>query len=136
MTLNKAAHGRFEITVRGQVLILKALEQWNEEAALAFEQEWMRLATPIANAPWAHLVFLDDWELSTPEVAPIISRVVVWSVAHNMTHAAQVYSPNMLKKYEPDRMVDNSKLPFEKQVFLNENDAIQWLNGAGFYLDR
>lgn len=132
MSSKSPAHGLFDLTVNGQVLTLVAKGQWNLEAALDFEKEWVKLATPISNAPWAHVVFLDEWNLNTPDVEPVITAIVGWSVRHNMTHVAQIYAPSLLKKYELDKMVGDKDLPFKKQVFLKEYEALEWLASCGF----
>lgn len=132
MATHSSAHGLFDLKVKGQVLTLVAKGQWNFEAALEFEQEWIKLATPISQAPWAHVVYLDEWDLNTPDVEPVITRVVGWSVTHKMTHVAQIYSPSLLKKYELDKMVGDKDLPFKKQVFWKEDEALEWLASCGF----
>lgn len=134
MATRRSAHGLFDLTTSGQILTLEAQGQWNLEAALEFEEKWIDLATPISHSPWAHVALLDQWQLNTPEVEPIITRIVAWSASHNMTHVAQVFSPSLLKKYELDKMVGKEDLPFEKQVFTNRRDAEAWLASCGFQL--
>ena len=132
MGLERRAHGRFQLTVNGNILCLKAKGQWNLETALDFEEAWRELATSISHAPWAHIAYLDEWDLNTPDVEPVIKAVVGWSIANNMSHVAQVYAPSMIKKYELDKMVGDKDLPFRKEVFVEEKKALQWLAENGF----
>lgn len=129
-------HGQFELWVDNQVLILKASDQWNGETALSFEKQWYTLASSFNKQPWAHIALLDEWQLNTPEVEPIIHKIVAWSIEHNMTHVAQVYSPNLLKQYELDKMVGDKDLPFSKQAFFSIAEAEEWLGKEGFNMDK
>ena len=122
--------------VSNQIIILKAKDQWNAEAALAFEEEWYKLVSTIDNNLWGHIALLDDGDLNTPDVEPIIRRMVVWSIEHNMTHVAQVFSPSFLKKHELAKMIDDKNLPFTKNIFTTPDEAIDWLNTEGFDLEN
>ena len=90
-------HGEFDIKISGQVLVASLAGSWNEEAARAFDREFRLAAEPLLGAPWAHLVYLDDWSLGVPEMKPVIEQLVAWCCAHGLKRAAKVYSPSMLK---------------------------------------
>lgn len=133
--MNNTQHGEYSITTLNNVLIASISGGWNEIAALNFKQDFIDAASLFNKKPWAHLVYLDEWELAVPEVEPIITSLVQWCVENNMTHVAQVYRPSMLKKYQINDMVD-STAGHLKRAFSNDSDAKKWLEKSGFRLAK
>jgi len=129
------AHGQFTLWRENQVILAHIQGQCNEDMALAYSDQIKQVAAPLLNSKWAHIVYLDDWELATPEVESIIQSLVAWLIAHGLTHTAQVYSPNMLKRYQLDRMITQKTDTFERQVFSDEPSAFAWLAQKGFKVD-
>jgi hypothetical protein len=70
------AHGDFELTLVGNVMIFQAYGAWNRETALSFVDKVTLVAAPIVGSDWAMLSIISDWELSTPDCNPIIRQVV------------------------------------------------------------
>ncbi len=126
------AHGHFDMWIDNRVILARLKGQWNEEMALLYAKSFKQMAKPFVGEDWAHIVYLDDWELGTPEFETIIIELVTWVIEHGLTRTAQVYSPNMLKKFQMDRMVKETVGRFERQVFADENEAFTWLNQEGF----
>jgi len=129
------AHGQFTLWREQQVILAHIRGQCNEDMAIAFSEEFKQVAAPLLDTPWAHIVYLDDWELATPEVEGIIQNLVAWLIAHGLTRTAQVYSPHMLKRYQLDRMITQKTDTFERQVFSDERAAFAWLSQEGFAVD-
>ena len=84
---------------------------------------------------WGHLVFLDDWELSVPEILPIVTDLVSFCIENGLEKSAQVYSESMMKKFFVDQMVTEKHGNFERQIFSHQDKAIEWLNSYGFTLN-
>lgn len=135
MQQSNVRHGEFEITVQGPVLIARLTGSWNQEAAQAFEKAFVQAADALTTGEWAHLVYLDDWDLGVPEMMPVIERLVGWCVSHGLKRSAQFYCPSMLKKYQLDLMVIDRQGDFERRVFDDEEAAKQWLRSEGYPLD-
>jgi len=130
------AHGRFHIWLDNRVILARVTGQCNKEMALKYSTQFKDIANPLVGQPWAHIVYLDDWDLATPEVEGIITDLVTWLVANGLMRTAQVYSPNMLKKFQIDRMVKSKIDHFTRQVFDNGEDAFEWLSQEGFPVTR
>lgn len=136
MQQSNILHGDFELVVQGSVLVAKLTGSWNEEAALAFEKAFKEAATPLSQGNWAHLVYLDDWDLGVPEIMPIVERLVAWCIANGLKRSAQVYCQSMLKKYQLDMMVVDQQGDFERRVFDNCDTAKDWLRAEGYSFDQ
>lgn len=126
------AHGHFDMWIDNQVLLARLKGQWNEEMATVYSDTMKELATSFNGEKWAHIVYLDDWELGTPEFEPIINELVTWVIEHGLIRTAQVYSPNMLKKFQMDRMVKEKVGDFERRIYPEELPAFSWLAEEGF----
>ena len=87
------AHGHFDMWIDNRVLLAKLKGQWNGEMAHIFSQNMKELAATFEGQKWGHIVYLDDWELGTPELEPIINELVTWVTNHGLVRTAQVYSP-------------------------------------------
>jgi hypothetical protein len=124
-------HGEFDIKISGQVLVASLAGSWNEEAARAFDREFRLAAEPLLGAPWAHLVYLDDWSLGVPEMKPVIEQLVAWCCEHGLKRAAQVYSPSMLKTLQLEDLVVEQG-DFQRRAFATGQQALQWLRAEGY----
>lgn len=129
-------HGEFDFYVSNNVLIAKLVGTWNVECAKRFSESFIKHASPLIGKPWGHLVFLDDWQVSVPEMEPIITDLVTWCVDNGLQKSAQVYSQSMLKKYTLDKMVIEQSGVFDRQIFTEASSAIQWLNQYGFNIEK
>ena len=123
---------KFQIWREYQVLLAVVNGSWNLQTAEEFSAEFMQMATPMLQAPWAHIVYLDQWELGVPEIEPVIQQLVDWSVSHNLRFAAQVYCPHMVKKYQLERMTAIKSPTFEKRTYPTQQAAFDWLAAEGF----
>jgi hypothetical protein len=118
---------------RDQQLILAVISGgWSKLDAEDYQAQFIQLALPIIDQPWAHIVYLDNWQLGIPEIEPVIQQLVAWCIQHNLRYAAQVYCPHMIKKYQLDRMIVERTDTFEKRAFSAQQDAFQWLKSVGF----
>jgi hypothetical protein len=81
---------------------------------------------------WAHVVYLDDWELGVPGMEPIVEELVGWCIAKGLCCAAQILSQNMMIKYQVDRVVVEKAGDFVRKQFADQHTAISWLEEQGF----
>ena len=81
---------------------------------------------------WAHIVYLDDWQLGTPDIEPIVQELVGWCLQNSLIVTAQVYCPHSVKRYQLDKMIIEKTPTFERRVYANEDDAFNWLEQHGF----
>jgi len=130
------AHGHFDIWLDNQVVLARLKGSWNQEMAKLYAEQFKQAAQPLIHSDWAHIVYLDDWELGTPEFEQVITELVAWVIEHGLKRTAQVYSPSMLKQYQMDRLVKSSMGEFERRVFRHESEAFDWLSRQGYAVKR
>jgi hypothetical protein len=129
-----APHGEFKLHISNNILIARLTGSWNQECAENFSEEFTTKIHSMNNLKWGHLVFLDNFELSVPEVLPIISDLVIFCINNGLERAAQVYSQSRIKKMHIDTMVVEKHGNFERRIFTDQDEAIQWLNSNDFTL--
>lgn len=127
----------FTLWTEQQVLLAVVRGGWNERTALDYAEAFKAAAKPLLGDDWAHIVYLDDWELGGPEIEPVVRGLVNWCLDHRLRLAAHVYSPNMVKQYQLNKMVsDTIRLSateqFEKRVYSTDLEAFAWLHQLGF----
>ncbi len=126
---------KFKLWREQQVIMAIANGSWDRRTAEEFSAEFIRLAQPLSQAPWAHLVYLDNWQLGVPEIEPVIKNLVQWCISHKLSYAAQIYCPHMVKQYQLERMIIDSTEVFERRVYPTQEAAFAWLAEKGFYTD-
>jgi hypothetical protein len=125
-------HGGFKLWADNNVVYAKVHGAWNDFTALRFSNEFKALAKQDMPEKWAHIVCLDDWELGIPEIEPIIQELVEWCIANGMTCVAQIFSKNMIIKYQIDKMVLERIGNFSKKQFSDKESAICWVIEQGY----
>lgn len=124
--------GDFEIWTTGNILNASVSGVWNEAIAKRYQTAFVKHASALSSSPWAHIVYLDSWVLGTPEIEPIIHELALWCNLNNLKLAAHVYSPNMLKEYQLNRMLAPGSIRFMLHHFNDVDTAIVWLQHEGF----
>lgn len=124
-------HGNYRIWCEGNTLHAELLGAWNMEAALAYTKDFIEQASAF-EGDWAHIVYLDNWELATPDVTAEAERLVEWCIAHGLKRAAQVYKPSGLKRAVINKMVVEQLGDFKRATFDDPETAAQWIIDEGF----
>ena len=123
---------KFVVWREQRVILARASGSWNHFTAEDYASEFKALAMSLTGDDWAHIVYLNNWELGAPAIEPIVKELVNWCLQHGLRYAAQVYCLNMVKRYQLDRMVIDSNELFEKRVYPDQQDAFAWLARVGF----
>jgi len=131
MEMQLVSHGNFRIWSQGFTVFAELKGSWNEEAALEFEKEFIDVASQMPEH-WAHLVYLNDWEICVPEMMEIIQRLVTWCIENGLVRAANIYDPSDMKSSLINKMVVQQEGAFLRAVFDNDADAAAWLTEEGF----
>lgn len=108
---------------------------WDRRTAEEYMNEFKKLAAPLTNTPWAHLVYLEKWDLGVPQIEPVIKELVQWCINHNLRFVAQIYCPHMVKQYQLNRMIIDNSAIFEKRVCPTQQEAFSWLASKGFRIE-
>ena len=125
------SHGKFTIWTQGDIIFAELIGSWNEESALHFEREFKKIASTMPKR-WAHLSYLDDWELCVPEMIGIIERLATWSIENGLVRVANIYRYSAIKTQILNQMLATKLGHFERAVFDNDLDGTAWLSNEGF----
>lgn len=128
-------NSKFQLWHEQHVILAVVNGSWDRRTAEEYALEFKKLATTLFDSPWAHIVYLDQWELGVPEIEPVIKELVQWCITHNLRFAAQVYCPHMVKRYQLERMIVERTEHFERRVYPTQYEAFQWLASEGFHME-
>ncbi|WP_051275427.1 hypothetical protein [Aestuariibacter salexigens] len=124
-------HGSYRLWQHDNVLYAELVDTWNDIAAANFSRDFKALASEI-NGDWGHMVYLDNWDLCSPEMFAIIKELVDWCISHGLKRAANVYAPSAMKKEFLGRMIVEEQGEFKRAHFDCEEKAVTWLRHEGF----
>ena len=62
---------KFRLWREQNVILATTNGSWNRFTAEDYAAEFKALAQPLTAAPWAHIVYLDNWQLGVPEIEPV-----------------------------------------------------------------
>ena len=122
-------HGSFTLSVKEQVIVIKAIGAWNYEAAVAFANDYKQLVSDLQQAPWGCLIDLTDWELFTPDASDYLDTINQWAEQHNQRFEAVVCG----------LAIQEALLEKNQSVFVNVKtrfcetleEAYHWLESEG-----
>ncbi|WP_423186985.1 hypothetical protein ACO1PK_01855 [Alishewanella sp. d11] len=126
----------FQLWTENNVLLACISGSWDERAASDYSKALKHEASQLKGRPWAHIVYLDDWQLGTPEIEPIIQDLVTWCLHNGLVLTAQVYCPHSVKRYQLDKMIIEKTLTFERRVYTEEQSAFNWLAEQGYAVEN
>jgi hypothetical protein len=129
-------HGEFQIWHSNNIVFAVIHGSWNTEAAECYKDEFRRIVTLQQFDRWGHIVMLNDWALGTPETESIIHDLTSWLVEHGLKHAAQVFSPSTIKRFQLDKMVTETMGDFVRRQFEQTPEAVHWLEEQGYVIDK
>lgn len=127
--------GNYVIRADNNVVIVHIKGAWDLPIAEQFSLEFKRVGRQLSRTPWAHLVYFDEWALSTPDVEPVINEMLVWAQINNMTHTARVYKDHALKTYQLNRMLDAEKQKDTICHVETASEGFEWLSKHGFHVN-
>ncbi|KRS22088.1 hypothetical protein AAY72_05005 [Alishewanella sp. WH16-1] len=122
----------FQIWVENRVVLACIRGCWDRFSAEDYSRAFKAAASRLTGQPWAHIVYLDDWQLGTPDIEPIVQELVGWCLQNGLIVTAQVYCPHSVKRYQLDKMIIEKTPTFERRGYANEDDAFNWLEQQGF----
>lgn len=126
----------FQLWTENNVLLACISGSWDERVAYDYCKAFKREASQFNGRSWAHIIYLDDWQLGTPEIEPIIQDLVTWCLHNGLVLTAQVYCPHSVKRYQLDKMIIEKTLTFERRVYTEEQPAFNWLAEQGYVVDN
>ncbi|GGW49382.1 hypothetical protein [Alishewanella tabrizica] len=127
---------RFQIWSENNVLLACVTGSWDHYVAEDYCKAFKAVAAEFKGQRWAHIVYLDDWQLGTPDIEPIIQNLVTWCLHNGLVLTAQVYCPHSVKRYQLDKMIIDKTLTFERRMYSEEQSAFNWLAEKGFMVEN
>ena len=128
-------HGLWRITTtRSRVLIFKAWDCWNEEAANQFAAEVHEAVSPFLGHRWAVFADLLSWGLAVPEVEPVMQELNVWGVSRGACRVVEVTGHHTLTEYQRKRIIIDTPPGFEVLVCDSIDEGLEWMNAQEFAL--
>lgn len=128
------AHGEFRIWCEQRVLFVVYLGTMNEETGERLGAEYIRVATPLAGAPWAACIDLSDFHLGTPGTTGPIARARQWAYANGLAHQATVTGGTGAEILHRKYLNQNAPAGFVARYFDEQAAARAWLRELR-YLD-
>lgn len=124
-------HGSFRMEVVEQTLIIKCFDAWNSETVERLCKEYKAQVSKIYDKPWACLVDLSGWELSTPDMWEKIDELNIWANANNQRYEAVICSMSIQKTLmeASHEVLTNVETKFCK----TPQQAYLWLEQVGVY---
>lgn len=129
-----SAHGSFDIALYKNVFVAVCEGAWNLETAASYEHQSTKLLMPvIATEPWAQITVISDWELATPDVEPVMNRMVKQATHSGLHREAVVNTSGLIKLEQFNRTIKVAHNDFQRRFFSTYEDAADWLKQEGFH---
>ena len=122
-------HGSFTIEVVDQTLIVKCFDAWNFETVIRLCREYKEYVEKINDKPWACLVDLSKWELSTPDMCDEISKLNQWGNINNQKYEVVICSMSLQQMLMEDSHTVFTNV--ETNFCDNIEQAYDWLKSVG-----
>jgi len=128
-------HGDWKIEVYGNVVVQWFSGCWNEEAIIAYVEEFQEKASSLKGKEWAIISSFEDWELGVPGIDKHIEEHCMWFKNNGCIKDCHIYTPNAAKEMQLERLIPHTDELYERQTFTNTEDAVAWLAGHGFVVN-
>lgn len=127
----------FSLSLEQRVLWVRADGVWNERTANDYVQEFRQLVQPILTEPWAVVLDIRHWQLSTAQVFSVLKDNTRWCFEHNLHHVETIYADNavVMWQFVKATQVSNRPANLISQVATDEHAARSVLQAAGFLTD-
>ncbi len=126
-------HGTFEMELQGQVISLNVFGGWNFQTTSRWCSEYKTHIDSIKVKPWARIMDLTFWELTTPDVWEIVDEVNIWANSNNQKYEV-VICPLSIQKQLLERahqVLTNVEINFCE----NKKEAEEWLELKGMKIE-
>jgi hypothetical protein len=123
--MDRSAHGEFELTAVGQIVVIRFMGEWNLEGARAFFEAYKRL---VEAQKWTRFGVLSDlrgFGGGTPDAVEFFETITRWASKHGQVGRALV----LYTAYEEFlvEQIDKKGPTMPSRSFGDEADALTWL---------
>lgn len=122
-------HGSFEMYLLGQVISVNVFGGWNYETTARWCAEYRKHIDCIKTAPWARIMDLTHWELTTSDVWKVVDEANTWANLNNQKYDVVICSLSLQKKIvgRAHQALPNVEIKFCE----NMQDGKEWLELKG-----
>ncbi|MFD2165109.1 hypothetical protein ACFSJY_02435 [Thalassotalea euphylliae] len=125
-------HGRWAFKIdKNNILLVKVMDAWNVEAAVAFSEEFKRVSMALVEQPWAILISTQHGELMVQEALPVLQDLNKWTVENNCRCEASIVKYQIQKEVF-DRTRACGEYEYIQRAFFDFSSATQFLADRGF----
>ena len=123
------AHGKYDISVKGEIIIVRAYRAWNLECVKGFFKEYKAFVLKQNLKQFGALADLREFEGGTPEAINYYEEIAQWAYGENQIARAQVIDTS-LKSYTLKKATVGKDM-FPIQNFSDHSQALAWLESVG-----
>ncbi len=126
-------HGEYELSVHGEIVIMRFFRSWNIEGARQFFEDYKKCLSENSLEKFAVISDLRHLEGGTPEGIQFFSRISDWAEENGQVARAMLLG-GALKEYTIsliDKGKDQGEVGIPSREFSSEEEAIQWLESLG-----
>jgi hypothetical protein len=123
------AHGKFELSLQGEIFIIRFFHNWNLEGAQAFFSKYQTLVKQSNLKKFGVLSDLRQFEGGTPDAIDFFEKISDWAQANGQVARALIMDSG-LKEFTI-RQIDKEKNRFHIRAFSDETDALTWFETLG-----
>ncbi len=123
------AHGSYDITVQGQVYIVRFFQTWNLEGTKAFFMAYKSIIREKNFEQFGVLGDLRKLEGGTPDGMAYFEKIADWCLAHGQIARAQLVD-SAINDYMINQASQGKDL-FPIKTFDDEAQAMSWLADLG-----
>ena len=127
-------HGHWKFLVGGKdILLVKVMDSWNVEAAIAFAQEFKDVASAMIGQPWSILISTEQADLMVPEAMTELEKLNSWAVDHNCKLEVSVVGYKLHEEVFKRTRADKES-QYSQVSLPNVPEAVQYLSERGYQL--
>lgn len=115
----------FEVDSSKSLLNGKISGVWNLDEARNYTDDFEKVIKSF-HGEWKNLINLKEWQVSMPEVIPIIAGNLSWASKKGMRKTAFLAGSPVVEQ-QLDMLIRRSGLNGSGKVFRDEKEALDWL---------
>ncbi|WP_426414689.1 hypothetical protein [Aestuariirhabdus sp. LZHN29] len=127
-------HGTYEMGVYDQIITLKVFGAWNLETTKRWCSEYRDHIQAVKSNPWARIIDLTFWQLTTPDVWEIVDDVNIFANDNNQKYEVVICPLSIQKEIlgRAHQVLTNVEIEFCDSL----PEAYQWLARKGLKHDE
>ena len=123
------AHGKYDFSVQGEIIIIRAFQAWNVECLKVFFEAYKAIVLEQKFKQFGVLIDLRKFEGAPPEVIRDFEQISRWTLARGQIARAQIID-SAFKEFIINKTLEGKDF-FPIQSFVDEAGALAWLKSLG-----